>query len=95
MNIFISVSTYTIGYSTHKESPVRICSADDNDDTPMKVQTYKQAIQSLEDVQQIMYSKGHTHEAMQIDTSVDALVSLHNWHPPNRQGSRNFNLGIQ
>ena len=67
---------------------------DDDDDTPMKVQTYKHwAIQSLKEVQQFLYSKGHTHEAIQIDTSVDALVSLQLASTKQTTlTSRNFNL---
>ena len=72
--------------------------SDDYDDTPMKVQTYKQAIQSLDNVEQFLYSKGHTHEAMQINTCVDAHYNNY-WHTPNRQHllitSLNFNHGIQ
>ena len=45
--------------------------------TPMRVQTHKEAIQVLEDVQQFFQSRGHTKEAMDIGSTVDTVVSLH------------------
>ena len=49
-----------------------------NDDPPpMRVQTYKEAIQALEDVQQFLQSRGHTKEAMDIGSTVDTVV--HNY----------------
>ena len=47
------------------------------DDNPLPVQTYKEAVESLEDVQEFLYSRGHVREAMEIGLSVDTLVSLH------------------
>ena len=42
----------------------------------MRIESYKEALQALEDVQEFLYSRGHTKEAMQIGPSVDTLVSL-------------------
>ena len=54
--------------TTKHSEEVEEVDSDNDDDTPMTVQTYKQAIQSLEDVH--VWSMGHTHEAMEIGTSV-------------------------
>ena len=42
----------------------------------LKLHSYKEAIQSLEDVQQFLYSRGHTKEAMCIGSSIDTVASL-------------------
>ena len=39
------------------------------DDSPLPVQTYKEAVESLEDVQEFLYSRGHVREAMEIGLS--------------------------
>ena len=43
---------------------------------PLKLHSYKEAVQSLEDVQEFLYSQGHTQEAMCIGSSIDTVASL-------------------
>ena len=51
---------------------------DDFDDDPVvpKLKTYKEAINSLEDVCQFLEHKGHGIEALSIASSIDRVVSL-------------------
>ena len=43
---------------------------------PLKIQCFKEAIKSLEDVQQFLESQRHTKEAISVGLSVDRAVSL-------------------
>ena len=36
----------------------------DDEPPPLNIQTYKQAVQSLEDIEQFLCSRGHAQEAM-------------------------------
>ena len=49
----------------------------DNDDPSMRITTYWEAVQALEDAQQFMLSRGHVKGAMDIGLSVDSVVNLH------------------
>ena len=51
-----------------------------DDDGPVlpKLKTYKEAINSLEDVYHFLEDKGHTIEALSIGASIDQLVALKN-----------------
>ena len=51
----------------------------ENNESPpplLKIQSFKEAIKSLEDVQQFLESRGHTEEAISVGLSVDRAVSL-------------------
>ena len=43
---------------------------------PLKVQSYRDTIQSLEDVQQFLGSRGHMQKALCIGSTIDSLTSL-------------------
>ena len=54
---------------------------EDNDDNetippPLKIQNFKEAIESLENVQQFLENRGHSEEAISVGLSVDKLVYL-------------------
>ena len=51
-----------------------------DDDGPVlpKLKTYKEAVNSLEDVYQFLEHKGHGVEALSIGASIDQLVALKN-----------------
>ena len=44
-----------------------------DDDQPMQIKTYQEALRALEDEQQFLLSQGHMKEAMDIGCSVDSV----------------------
>ena len=50
------------------------------DETPqppiLKIQTYKEALKSLEDVQQFLESRGHIEEALSLGSSIDRVAYI-------------------
>ena len=53
-----------------------------------KITNFKEAIQSLDDVQQLLESRGYIEEAFQIGSAVDTLTILKiNYNHPNRYNS--------
>jgi len=51
-------------------------SDDETPPPPLKVQSFKEAIDSLEDVQRFLESRGYTQEALGIGSSVDKIACL-------------------
>lgn len=50
---------------------------------PLKPQNFKEAVQSLEDVQQFLESRGYIEEALRIGSAMDTMTIL-KLNPPNR-----------
>ena len=48
----------------------------DDKPPPLKVRSYKEALQSLKNAQQLLESRGHMQEALSIGSTVDAVTFL-------------------
>ena len=48
----------------------------DIESLPPKLKNFKEAVQSLEDVQQFLESRGYTKEALEIGSTIDTMTAL-------------------